>query len=121
MKKLNIGDEVDYVNDFGVLFKGHRVIELDTSADEESYFINTDCHWVSKKRKNLYSPGTYKRESRDIKLRNGIVAIFDSSTFFGEPIYKIEDKRVVMIDSFLYSMSQCDEPISHIEECFQPL
>ncbi len=124
--KFKVGDKVDYVNDFGVLFPGHTVTKLDVQENEIRYFIDSDCYWVSKREKNLFLPGTYNAENLDIELNNGMVAKFSHYDDWYNLIYVVElsDKstqNAVLLDGkTLYSITDYDEPVSPLAHNLQP-
>ena len=123
--KFNVGDKVDYVNDFGVVFTGHTITELDIREDEIRYFIDIDCSWVSIKEKNLHPAGTYNPESLDLKLCNGMIAKFSHYDYWCNRVYVIENDgqslhAVLLNGGTLYSISDYDEPISPLGNQLQP-
>ncbi len=124
--KFKVGDKVDFVNDFGVLFPNHTVISIDkdTEDGEIKYFIDTSCYWVSKKEKNLYLPGTYKPENLDLLLRNGVTAKFLHHDFYGNKVYLIPDDgkelEAVLVDGSLYTRNSYEEPCCKFDNDLQP-
>ena len=58
--KYKVGDNVDFVNDYGVVFEDKTIIEVDTISktaiehNEPLYYIApVDSHWMYKKERNL--------------------------------------------------------------------
>ncbi len=73
--KYKIGDKVDFINDYGVIFKGKEIIKVDTASktaieyEEPLYYIKpTDAHWMYKRENNLrYSkPNFLKRRFKNV-------------------------------------------------------
>ena len=51
---FKVGDKVTFTNDYGVVFKGFKVLAFDTNPRFGSVvYINTDCYWAPKRIKNL--------------------------------------------------------------------
>jgi hypothetical protein len=127
MKKFNIGDKVDFVNDYGVVFKNKIVIGLDESEEVTRYFIEpTDTHWISKKAYSLHLAGTYVPPSRDIELQNGTTAEFSHYDDWDRKIFLITIgektiKAVYLDEDSMYSISgDFGEPCSPLKEEYQP-
>ncbi len=124
--KFKVGDKVDYVNDFGVLFPNHTVISIDDDAEngEIRYFIDTDCRWCSKKEKNLHKPGTYKPKNFDLLLRNGKTAKFLCHDSWGNKVYIVPDDEkeleAVLVDGSLYTRNSYEEPCCKFDNDLQP-
>jgi hypothetical protein len=125
--KYKIGDKVDFVNDFGVLFTNYTVTKIDYLENEIRYFIDCDSYWVSKKEKNLHLAGTYKPKSFDIELKNGLIAKFAGFDDWGNKLfsfsYRERDFTVVYHENekCLYSIvGDYQEPCSPLKEVFQP-
>lgn len=120
--KFKVGDKVDYVNEFGVLFPNHTVISIDddTENGEIKYFIDTSC----KKEKNLYKPGTYEPENFDLLLRNGKTAKFLCHDFWCNKVYLIPDDgkelEAVLVDGSLYTRNSYEEPCCKFDNDLQP-
>lgn len=59
--KFKVGDKVDFINDYGVVFEDRIIIGIDTTSQMATkypemprYHIEpTDCPWYSKEEKNL--------------------------------------------------------------------
>lgn len=66
---LSIGDEVNYVNDYGVIFEGYKIIalrKLDDYVGEDFIHLNKDSHWVPCSINDLLlSPSTYDSTAQD--------------------------------------------------------
>ncbi len=93
--KFNIGDKVDYVNDFGVVFKGRMITKVHNKESEFEYSITPDdAPWVLTPEKNLHITGTYNTESFDIKLNNGNIAKFSHYDDWYNKVFKIIDDDV---------------------------
>ena len=124
--KFKVGDKVDYVNEFGVLFPNHTIISIDedTKNGEIKYFIDIDCHWVSIDEKNLHQPCTYKPENLDLFLRNGKTAKFLCHDFWGNKVYLIPDDgkelEAVLIDGSLFTRNSYEEPCCKFDNDLQP-
>ena len=124
--KFKVGDEVDFVNDFGIVFNNKKIIGInyDFSPGDITYNIKpTETPWYPAEEKNLYSKGTYQKPNLDEELLNGKIAKFlhyddNCQKVFevGEDVWKI---NVVLIDGILYSISTFGEPLGKIDEEYQ--
>lgn len=122
--KYAIGDKVDYVNEFGVLFKERVITEIDTtSVDKPMYFINTSAYWISKDEYCLYTPGTYIEPSTDLLLKNDVVAKFSHYDDFCRKVYTLPfnniSLNVVLVDGVLFTISDYGEPLSRLKDEYQ--
>lgn len=126
LSKFKVGNKVDYVNEFGVLFPNHTIISIDADTEngEIKYFIDTSCCRVSKKEKNLHKPGTYKPKNFDLLLRNGKTAKFLCHDFWGNKVYLVPDDEkeleAVLVDGSLYTRTLYEEPCFKFDNDLQP-
>ena len=124
MKTLNIGDKVDFVNDYGVMFENKTIIEINDSEDEVKYYFEpTDTPWMHTYAKNLHPIGTYKPEC--IKLQAGS-ATFKGCDFWGREIFQIEwtgnNLTAALVDGKMHSYnSDYDEPGFPLISQLQPI
>ena len=124
--KFNIGDKVDFVNDYGVIFKDHTITNF-TLYEFGGYLYDTDKNdtsWFWKREKNLHLAGTYIEPVIDLELNNGLVAKFSHFDDWDNKVFTIElepnSVNVVLVDGALHSISDCDEPIEPLIEKYQP-
>jgi hypothetical protein len=124
--KFNIGDKVDFVNDYGVIFKDHTITNF-TLYEFGGYLYDTDKNdtsWFWKREKNLHLAGTYIEPVLDLELNNGLVAKFSHFDDWDNKVFTIElepnSVNVVLVDGALHSISDCDEPIEPLIEKYQP-
>lgn len=122
--KYKIGDKVDFVNEFGVIFKDKTITGIDTKEEDPRYFIEPcDNPWLSKKEKFLHYKDTYAIKNHDLELNNGSIAMFSHYDFWHNKIYKIKDENrtfdAVLIEfiteedkRIFYSISTEEEPLS---------
>lgn len=134
--KFEIGDKVDFVNDYGVVFKGKTITDIEVQDGAFRYQVEpNDTPWFLKYEKNLHKAGTYEEPNLDIKLNNGSVARFChfSDGFAGEPhrIYAIKNGKetpygketlyCALLDGKLYSLSHLEEPMYPLDDQLQAM
>lgn len=122
--KFNIGDRVDFVNDYGVVFKDYTITNF-ALYEFGGYIYDTDKNdtpWCWKLEKNLHLAGTYKKESMDLNLNNGTIAKYETVDFWGNKVYKIDRllRTAVMVDGRLHTVNSEDEPIQPLSDEWQP-
>ncbi|QKF59225.1 hypothetical protein [Aliarcobacter lanthieri] len=122
--QFNIGDKVDFVNDYGVIFKDHTITNF-TLYEFGGYLYDTDKNdtsWCWKKEKNLHLSGTYVEPNPDLELNNGSIAKYKEISCWGNRVYLIDDLsiNVVMVDGELHTMNGEDEPIEPLKNDWQP-
>ncbi|MCT7591523.1 MULTISPECIES: hypothetical protein [Arcobacteraceae] len=121
-----IGDKVDFVNDYGVIFKDHTITNF-TLYEFGGYLYDTDKNdtsWCWKKEKNLHLTGTYVEPNLDLELNNGSFAKFSHFDYWDNKVFIIKTEwnsfNAVFIDGVLHSISDHDEPIEPIHNKYQP-
>lgn len=129
--KFKIGDKVDFVNDYGVIFRNRIITDIEVIDNRYRYqVVPNDTPWFLKYEKNLYLEGTYQEPNLDLELNNGDIAKFRRYTdgFSGEAykIYTITNDTksfdCALLDGKLYSISVVfEEPICPLDEQFQPI
>lgn len=124
--KFNIGDKVDFVNDYGVIFKDHTITNF-TLYEFGGYLYDTDKNntsWFWKREKNLHLAGTYIEPVLDLELNNGLVAKFSHFDDWDNKVFTIElepnSVNVVLVDGVLHSISDYDEPLGILKKEHQP-
>lgn len=125
--KYNPGDKVDYVNEFGAIFRDWVIREKDNRyTDEIRYFIeDSETPWYSYREENLHPAGTYLSHSLDIKLNCGGFGVFSHYDEWHKKVYAItsEDKflfnAVMLEDGLLYGYSSYSEPTSKLNDIYQ--
>ena len=128
MKKFKIGDKVDYVNNYGVLFENKTIVDIDESGKwgDMYYYEPSDTPWMHVYAKNLHIPGTYISPSRDLELQNGTTAKFLHYDDWDRKIFLIATgektiKAVDLDEDSLYSIrGDFGEPCCPLKEEFQP-
>ena len=50
---LKVGDIVTFTNDYGVVFKGYKVLGFCEPDNDRCVFVNSDSYWFPKNPKNL--------------------------------------------------------------------
>lgn len=140
--KFKIGDKVDFVNDYGVIFKDRIIKEIHYNFWENYYgnsknvseeqkndiryvFENDDTPWFPHKETNLHLAGTYQAPNLDIELNNGLIAKFSHTTYWGENVYIIETSNksfnVVLLKGKIHSFhADFEEAGFLIKKEFQP-
>lgn len=125
--KFNIGDKVDFVNDYGVLFEGKTITGVESTDNGYKYQIEpTDTPWVLKYEKNLHLAGTYKAPNLDLELFNGSIAKFKGYDDWSRKLYQYEwnSKKftgVYLDERVLYSITKdYGEPDCPLREELQP-
>ena len=116
--KFKIGDKVDFVNDFGVVFENKTITGIDfemTPGEARYYYGPSDSPWFPAKESNLYPAGTYKKSNKDIGLPNKKIAKFLGYGDNYQELYMVDEKQVVLNDGELYSLSDYGEPIEKIQ------
>ena len=126
MAKFKVGDKVDFVNDFGVVFPDRVITGVDTSEGKARYSIEPDeCPWVLSKEKNLWFAGTYDPAVMNLKLNCGAVAKFVGCSDWGDKRFEIEEGgqtfQAVLLNNVLYSISSYEEPNAPLKNKFQPV
>ncbi len=129
LPKFKVGDKVDFVNDYGVVFKDKTITEVESSDYGFKYqFEPTDTPWHLSYEKNFHLANTYIAPNTDLILNNGICAKFLRFTdgFSGESqkIFSIQTNKhnfnCVLVGDTLYSISSIfEEPIEALETQFQ--
>jgi len=123
--KFKVGDKVDFVNDFGVVFPGHVVTGVEIEYGKYVYNIEpTDTPWRPARERHLYLSGTYKPENFDLPLRNGKTAKFLCHDFWCNKVYLIPDDgkelEAVLVDGSLYTRNSYEEPCCKFDNDLQP-
>lgn len=123
--KFNVGDKVDFVNDYGVIFKDKTITEVNFIDGVYRYQVEpNDTPWFLKYEKNLHLAGTYDENSLDLELNNGMIAKFAYCDDNANKIYKFEHEGLpmtaILIDGSLHSISDFEEPIGSLKDEFQP-
>jgi hypothetical protein len=114
--KFNIGDKVDFVNDYGVIFKDKVITDVKLINGEFRYQIEpNDTPWFLIYEKNLYLAGTYKEPNINIELNNGTIAKFLGYDDWNNKVYCIvignkSFNAVLLHEKTLYSISDYEEP-----------
>ena len=121
--KFNIGDSVDFVNDYGVVFKDHTITNF-ALYEFGGYIYDSDKNdspWCWKQEKNLHLAGTYKKESMNLILNNGSIAKYKEVNFWGNKVYEIDRllRTAVMVDGRLHTINSEDEPIEPLSDEWQ--
>lgn len=118
--KYKVGDEVTYINDYCVNWGARTITGMEQDKWGWNYYISpTDTPWCPVSEKNLHIPGT--EPSFDIELNNGMVLTLVSTDDNANRYYKIDGKRVVLIDGKLHCVGgDWDEPGFPIDEQYQP-
>lgn len=124
--KFNIGDKVDFVNDYGAIFKGHTITNF-TLYEFGGYLYDTDKNdtsWCWKREKNLHISGTYVIPNPDLVLNNGLIAKFSHFDDWDNRVFTIElesnSVNVVLVDGLLHTISDYDEPLGVLKKEYQP-
>ena len=123
--KFNIGDKVDFINDYGVVFSEQTITNF-TLYEFGGYLYDTDKNctsWCWYKEKNLKPINTYKIKNFDMELNNGLIAKFLHFSYWDNRMYIIENNQrifnAVLVDSVLYSVTDDDEPIEPLNNEYQ--
>jgi hypothetical protein len=120
--KYNIGDKVDYVNGYGVLFEDKTIVGFEPTKYGMRYYISpTKTPWLSEKEAELFPKGEYKP---NLVLNNGSIAEFIGCSDWCEKLYSITYNenvfKVVLVDGVLHTISDYDEPLTPLKKEFQP-
>lgn len=123
--KFNIGDKVDFINDYGVVFSEQTITNF-TLYEFGGYLYDTDKNctsWCWYKEKNLKPINTYEIQNFDMELNNGLIAKFLHFSYWDNRMYIIENNQrifnAVLVDSVLYSVTDDDEPIEPLNNEYQ--
>jgi len=128
--KFQIGDKVDFINDYGVKFSNLIITGVDKEyKDEIRYFVaplepSFEKWNHSYKEKNLYIAGTEIKIEPDLKLNNGSMAVFLKFNDNYNKVYEIDFKgnkiSTTLVDGSLYTINDYDEPINSLPLVYQP-
>jgi len=126
--KFKVGDSVDFVNDYGVVFEGLNITEVKIARKGYEYRVTpAEFSWTFKREENLHPAGTYVKKCKDLSLKNGMSAEYTHVDSQGNSVYKIQVNEdiarvVVLLDGMLYTCEgDWEEPGFPLEESFQPL
>ena len=109
MNKFKIGDEVDFVNDYGVVFRDKIISKVYKDDYGETRYItkDSDTPWFGSKEKNFYFSGEYTPECLDIKLNNGEIAKFTRFSDWEDKIFIIgKDENsftAILVNNMMHS------------------
>jgi len=125
---FKIDDKVDFVNDFGVIFRDKTITGVELTDEGYRYhIIPTDSPWFLSYEKNLHHAGTYKAKSFDLELNNGKISKFSHYDDSYNKVYVVQKDEqtsfnaILLDNETLYSISDYDEPISPLDEQLQPI
>lgn len=125
--RYEVGDQVDFVNDYGVIFRDKVITGIDERDDEIRYFYApTDAPWFSVPEKNFHPAGEYEPESFNLKLNNGASAKFIRHDDWGNKLYEIANGEQTVLaclleGNTLYSVTHdYEEPIAPLHKDMQP-
>lgn len=120
--KYKVGDEVIYINDYCVNWGKAVIMDIDLEYKfGPMYTIEIAGRGKSSfvGENNLHIPGT--EPTFDLELNNGMVLTLVSTDDNANRYYKINDKRVVLIDGELHCVGgDWDDPGFPIDEQYQP-
>jgi hypothetical protein len=89
--KFKIGDKVDFVNDYGIVFPDREIsgVEIGNFGETRYFTKESDTPWYSSDEKHFHHIGKYVPECLDIKLNNGEIAKFTRFSDWGDKIFTI--------------------------------